>query len=174
VVPNFIFARAQVSAWPALRISRLASFSRFSRLIIAISSSRSNAPRPKQHSHVGPRKSTGLPNTDRATSLRTRAFYPLTLPITVGPGSIAVAIALGTGSPHAGLQPVHLAGVGVALVLLCLIIFFCVRYSGRLEKPLGKVGTQIAVRLFAFVLFCIGVQLLWTSLSGLIGSLHLH
>jgi multiple antibiotic resistance protein len=115
-----------------------------------------------------------VPNPDRVASLRTRAFYPLTLPITVGPGSIAVAIALGTGSPHAGLQPVHLAGVGVALVLLCLSIFFCVRYSGRLEKLLGEVGTQIAMRLFAFVLFCIGVQLLWIGASGLIDSLHLH
>ena len=118
--------------------------------------------------------STPIPNTDRAASLRTKAFYPLTLPITVGPGSIAVAIALGTGSPHAGIQPIHLAGVGVALVLLCLSIFFCVRYCGRLERLLGKVGTQIAMRLFAFVLFCIGVQILWLGLSGLIDGLHLR
>ncbi|WP_241024548.1 MarC family protein [Burkholderia sp. Ac-20365] len=111
---------------------------------------------------------------ERAASLRAKAFYPLTLPITVGPGSIAVAIALGTGSPHEGLQPVHLAGVGVALVTLCLSIYFCVRYAGRLEKLLGQVGTQIAMRLFAFVLFCIGVQLLWIGVSGLIGTLHLH
>ncbi|WP_309904413.1 MarC family protein [Caballeronia sp. LZ035] len=114
------------------------------------------------------------PAADRTASLRTKAFYPLTLPITVGPGSIAVAIALGTGSPHAGLQPIHLAGVGVALVLLCVSIFLCVRYCGRLEKLLGKVGTQIAMRLFAFVLFCIGVQLLWIGASGLIESLKLH
>jgi MarC family integral membrane protein len=87
--------------------------------------------------------STPEPTPDRSASLRAKAFYPLTLPITVGPGSIAVAVALGTGSPHAGLQPVHLAGVGVALVLLCLSIFFCVRYCGRLEKLLGDVGTQI-------------------------------
>lgn len=115
-----------------------------------------------------------LPNPGRAASLRTKAFYPLTLPITVGPGSIAVAIALGTGSPHSGIQPVHLAGVGVALVLLCLSIFLCVRYSGALEKLLGKTGTQIAMRLFAFVLFCIGVQLLWIGASGLIDGLHVQ
>jgi multiple antibiotic resistance protein len=114
------------------------------------------------------------PDPGRAASLRTKAFYPLTLPITVGPGSIAVAIALGTGTPHAGIQPVHLAGVGAALVFLCLSIFFCVRYSGRLEHLLGKTGTQIAMRLFAFVLFCIGVQLLWIGASGLIHSLNLH
>ncbi|MDR5780954.1 MarC family protein [Caballeronia sp. LZ065] len=114
------------------------------------------------------------PAADRAASLRTKACYPLILPITVGPGSIAVAIALGTGSPHAGLQSNPLDGVGVALVLLCLSIFLCVRYCGRLEKLLGKVGTQIAMRLFAFVLFCIGVQLLWIGASGLLENLKLH
>lgn len=113
------------------------------------------------------------PDPKRTASLRSKAFYPLTLPITVGPGSIAVAIALGTGSPHEGILPVHVVGVAVALVLLCLSIFFCVRYAGRMEKLLGTVGTQIAMRLFAFVLFCIGVQLLWIGVAGLIDSLHL-
>jgi multiple antibiotic resistance protein len=114
------------------------------------------------------------PNLDRTASLRSMAFYPLTLPMTVGPGSIAVAVALGTGSPHSGLQPIHLAGVGVALVLLCLSIFCCVRYCGRLEKLLGKVGTQIAMRLFSFVLFCIGIQLLWIGVSQLLEGVRLH
>jgi multiple antibiotic resistance protein len=45
------------------------------------------------------------PVHERPASLRAKAFYPLTLPVTVGPGSIAVAIALGTGSPRAGLRP---------------------------------------------------------------------
>ncbi|SAK81394.1 antibiotic resistance protein [Caballeronia pedi] len=115
-----------------------------------------------------------IEDAGRAASLRARAFYPLTLPITVGPGSIAVAIALGTGTPHEGLSPVHLAGVVVALLLLCGCIFLCVRFAGRLAKLLGKTGTQIAMRLFAFVLFCIGLQLAWIGISGLVGTLHLH
>ncbi|WP_284735884.1 MarC family protein, partial [Caballeronia sp. INML3] len=89
-------------------------------------------------------------------SLRAKAFYPLTLPITVGPGAIAVAIALGTGSPREGLQPVHLIGVIVGLVLVCASIYLCVRFAGHLERLLGTVGTQVAMRLFAFVIFCIG------------------
>ncbi|MGF6572845.1 multiple antibiotic resistance protein [Paraburkholderia sp. GAS333] len=119
-------------------------------------------------------ESTPAPDPKRTASLRSKAFYPLTLPITVGPGSIAVAIALGTGSPHEGILPVHVAGAALALVLLCLSIFFCVRYAGRMERLLGTVGTQIAMRLFAFVLFCIGVQLLWIGVAGLVESLHLH
>jgi multiple antibiotic resistance protein len=113
------------------------------------------------------------PTPNRSASLRAKSFYPLTLPITVGPGAIAVAIALGTGSPRGGLLPVHLVGVGVALVILCASIYVCVRFSGHLERLLGTVGTQVAMRLFAFVIFCIGVQILWLGVSELVESLHL-
>jgi multiple antibiotic resistance protein len=111
---------------------------------------------------------------DRSATLRARAFYPLTLPMTVGPGAIAVAIALGTGTPRDGLELKHLLGVGFALVFLCVCIYLCVRFAAYIENLLGTVGTQVAMRLFAFVLFCIGVQILWLGLSELLMSLHLH
>jgi multiple antibiotic resistance protein len=107
-------------------------------------------------------------------TLRLKAFYPFTLPVTVGPGSISVAIALGTGSPREGLQPVHFIGVGVALGLLCVSIYLCVRFAGYMERLLGPSGTQVAMRLFAFAIFCIGVQILWLGLSDLLNSLHMH
>lgn len=113
------------------------------------------------------------PKPRTGATLRAKAFYPLTLPITVGPGAIAVAIALGTGTPRHGLQPVHLAGVSVGLVLLCVSIYACVRFAGHLERLLGTVGTQVAMRLFAFVIFCIGVQILWLGLSELLASVKL-
>jgi multiple antibiotic resistance protein len=110
----------------------------------------------------------------RNDSWRTKLFYPLTLPVTVGPGAISVAIALGTGSPREGLQPVHFIGVGVALALLCISIYVCVRFAGHIARLLGTSGTEVAMRLFAFAIFCIGVQILWLGLSELLGSLHLH
>ncbi|SAK49856.1 antibiotic resistance protein [Caballeronia temeraria] len=113
------------------------------------------------------------PKPRSGATLRAKAFYPLTLPITVGPGAIAVAIALGTGSPRHGLQPVHLAGVGVGLLILCASIYVCVRFAGHLERLLGAVGTRVAMRLFAFIIFCIGVQILWLGLSELIASIQL-
>ncbi|SAK81250.1 antibiotic resistance protein [Caballeronia hypogeia] len=115
-----------------------------------------------------------VPKPRSGASLRAKAFYPLTLPITVGPGAISVAIALGTGSPRHGLQPVHIAGVSVGLVILCVSIYLCVRFAGHFERLLGTSGTQIAMRLFAFVIFCIGVQILWLGVSDLIGSVPLN
>jgi len=107
-------------------------------------------------------------------SFEGKVFYPLTLPVTVGPGSISVAIALGTGSPRQGLQPVHYIGVGIALAFLCISIYLCVRFAGHAERLLGPSGTQVAMRLFAFAIFCIGVQILWLGLSELLDGLHLH
>ena len=110
---------------------------------------------------------------NREASLRAKAFYPLTLPITVGPGSIAVAISLGTGRPRGGVALTHFAGVCVALAILCCSIYLCVRFAAIVEKLLGPVGTEVAMRLFAFVLFCIGVQILWLGMDDLLESVPL-
>jgi multiple antibiotic resistance protein len=107
-----------------------------------------------------------------ALTLRTKAFYPITLPITVGPGSIAVAIALGTQSPCEGLSVAHVAGVSLALAILGLSIYLCMRFAGHIERLLGAVGTRVAMRLFAFVLFCIGLQILWKGLAQLLDTVR--
>ena len=104
-------------------------------------------------------------------SLAAKTFYPLTLPLMVGPGSISVAIALGTSSPGKGLSPAHVAGVAAALVVLSASIYICMRFADTLERWLGAEGTKIVMRLFALVTFCIGMQLLWVGISGLIDSL---
>lgn len=103
--------------------------------------------------------------------LRAQLFYPMTLPITVGPGSIAVAIALGTGSPKEGPMPVHIAAAASAVLALCVMIYLCMRYAGGLQRLLGSNGSQVAMRLLAFVIFCIGVQIGWLGLSELLGTL---
>jgi multiple antibiotic resistance protein len=109
----------------------------------------------------------------RAASLRAKSFYPLTLPITVGPGSIAVTIALATGSPKDGPSFVHFLGVAIALTIICVSIYLSTRFAARLQKLLGSIGSEVAMRLFAFILFCIGVQIFWLGLSALLESLHL-
>jgi multiple antibiotic resistance protein len=103
-------------------------------------------------------------------SLAAKTFYPLTLPLMVGPGSISVAIALGTSSPQDGLSAMHFLGVAAALVVLCASIYICMRFADTLERWLGAGGTKIVMRLFALVTFCIGMQLLWVGLSDLLGS----
>ena len=113
-------------------------------------------------------QSQAPPDSARQATLRAMAFYPLTLPVTVGPGSIAVAIALGTGRPRGHVQLVNVVGVLLALVVLCGCIYLCVRFAGHVGKRLGPVGTEVFMRLLAFVLLCIGLQILWLGLEDLL------
>jgi multiple antibiotic resistance protein len=40
------------------------------------------------------------------------------------------------------------------------------------QRLLGQGGTDIAARLFAFILFCLGVQILWSGASELLRSIQ--
>lgn len=104
-----------------------------------------------------------------------QAFYPLTLPLTVGPGSISVAITLGANAPHTSrlnLLPVVAAIVGS--VVISLSIFLCYGFGDRLAQMLGSTAMSVIMRLSSFLLVCIGVQILWNGASALLASVPLH
>lgn len=100
------------------------------------------------------------------------SFYPLTLPLTVGPGSISVAITLGSQRPiFSGFADFALLG-GAALAgitAIAISVYLCYRFAENMVARLGAAGTSVVVRLSAFILLCIGIQILWGGLSTLIG-----
>jgi multiple antibiotic resistance protein len=99
------------------------------------------------------------------------AFYPLTMPLTAGPGTIAACIALGTARPQgASLFGGFVVGALLAVATLALLIYLCYRYSDRIERVLGAAGSEAFSRLFAFILLCIGVQAFWNGFSELLAS----
>ena len=103
------------------------------------------------------------------------AFYPLTMPLTTGPGTISVAISLGAGRPR-GFHPATLEfflQTLAAVALLALLVYLFYRNSARLAGLMGATGTTIVVRLSAFLLFCIGIQVLWNGAAELLGTLPL-
>jgi multiple antibiotic resistance protein len=104
--------------------------------------------------------------------LSSRAFYPLTLPLTVGPGSISVAITLGANEPHRGgsfLFPI--IGAVIGSLLIAASVYFCYAFADRLAQILGPTAMTVIMRLTSFLLVCIGVQIFWNGLSALLGSL---
>jgi multiple antibiotic resistance protein len=99
------------------------------------------------------------------------AFYPFTLPITVGPGSISVAITLGAHLPpelHATslFSPRVLIAAISGIVLICVIIYFCYLYARKAEALLGRSGTSVVMRLSSFILLCIGVQIIASGIKA--------
>jgi multiple antibiotic resistance protein len=103
--------------------------------------------------------------------LSQQAFYPMTMPLTVGPGSISVALTLGA-NPPAGFRQLLLtaAAHAVGILLVALGVYFCYRYAELILRKLGPTGTGVVVRLTAFILLCIGVQICWNGLHALISS----
>ena len=98
------------------------------------------------------------------------AFFPLTLPFTTGPGTIAVAVALGAGHPARGAFT-FFAGVTLAAALLAVIIASLYSYADRLSAVLGRNASRTVTRLSAFLLFCIGVQLLINGVVDVLAPL---
>ena len=104
------------------------------------------------------------------TTAEDPAFFPLTMPFTTGPGTIAVAVALGAGHPTDGAAAFF---IGVTLAATAMAAVIAVTYStaDRLEHILGRNGTRTVSRLSAFLLFCIGVQLLITGVVDVLRPL---
>jgi len=104
-----------------------------------------------------------------------QAFYPLTLPLTVGPGSISVAVTLGANVPHT--STFNLVAIVAALVgsaIIALTIFICYGFADRLGRLLGPTGMSVVLRLSSFLLVCIGVQILWNGVKTLLATLPGH
>ena len=102
-----------------------------------------------------------------------RAFYPLTLPLTVGPGSISVAITLGANATHHyGFHVTVMVAAMLAMLLIAGSIHLCYAFSDRLARVLGKSAMTVVVRLSSFLLVCIGVQIMWNGISALLATVR--
>lgn len=100
------------------------------------------------------------------------AFFPLTLPFTTGPGTIAVAVALGAGHPAWGQGwAAFFAGASLAVVAMAAVIGLTYAQADRLLGYLGRTGSATVSRLSAFLLFCIGVQVLITGVVDVLRPL---
>ena len=123
-----------------------------------------SAPIAPAHSH--------LANRFTAETGRASAFYPLTFPITCGPGSLAAAITVGTSLHSAELATglANFAGGMTGCVLIGLAVYLTYRFAHRLLEPLGETGIIVFLRMSAFILLCLGVQIMWTGASALLGE----
>jgi multiple antibiotic resistance protein len=108
----------------------------------------------------------------KSEEIFSHAFYPLTLPLTVGPGSISVAITMGANATrHLGPNPLSIVAAIIGSALIAVSIFLCYGFADRLERLIGASGMGVIMRLSSFLLVCIGVQIFWNGLSALLHSM---
>ena len=102
------------------------------------------------------------------------AFSPLTLPLTVGPGTISVAITLGANSTRRyGFHVVIILAALIAMAAVAITVLLCYGLADQLARVLGQTAMTVIVRLSSFLLVCIGVQIMWNGISALLASLRL-
>lgn len=119
-----------------------------------------------------PDSKDGVHGSADLSDLFQKAFYPLTLPLTVGPGSISVAITLGANEPHYADHILYsIIGAIIGSFLIAISVYVCYAFAGRLAQALGATGMNVIMRLSSFLLVCIGVQIMWNGLSGLLKTL---
>lgn len=112
------------------------------------------------------------PSTAKAPRSRNLAFYPLTMPLTVGPGSISVAITIGANHPDSVQSLlINVPAILIGVTLVAATIFVAFRYAARLGRMIGETGMTVVLRLSAFILLCIGVQIVWNGVSALLRTL---
>ena len=106
-------------------------------------------------------------------ALAARSFYPLTFPLTVGPGSISVAVTLGArlGTRGAG-DALEILAELVSVAIVAVSVYLSYRFASRLIGVLGETGTSVFLRLSAFIVLCVGVSIVWEGVLGLIAPLR--
>ena len=131
-----------------------------------------NQPAPAGH---GADQSIGITDANAANS----AFFPLTMPLTVGPGSIATAISLVAAYASEKGQPMDqtipaVIGALAGLVALSISVYVLYRESSVIQRLCGDNGTIVLMRLFSFILLAIGVQIFLGGVTGYAGFLSAH
>lgn len=106
-------------------------------------------------------------------SLQQKAFYPFTFPITAGPGCIVVMLTLSVHASQPTLRDKALAHVGlfIAVILLSGLIYLCYAYAPKIARTISPSTAHGILRVVAFILLCIGVQIAWNGLSDLLSTL---
>lgn len=111
-------------------------------------------------------------NKLRGESSKQLAFFPLTLPITAGSGAIAIMVAIALSIPRgfSAHSIIMYCGSITGIILMCLVVAVCYRFSDNIMMKLGTTGANVVTRLSAFVLLAIGLQVIWGGLMPLLQS----
>jgi multiple antibiotic resistance protein len=112
------------------------------------------------------------PQAEVVSELRKKAFYPFTFPVTAGPGVLVVMLTLSAHASKGAWLYVVVAHLGVlaGMALMCLAVFIAYAYAPKITEKISPSTAHGILRVIAFVLLCIGVQIAWNGLAALVDS----
>jgi multiple antibiotic resistance protein len=65
-------------------------------------------------------------------------------------------------------------GIILAVIALSVSVYLCYAYAPKLIKAISPATVHGLLRIIAFILMCIGVQIAWNGLSLSVGTLIPH
>jgi len=103
-------------------------------------------------------------------TLEEKIFYPFTFPVTAGPGCVVVMLTLSAHASVKGVLPNAMAHVGIllAVVALSVLVFLSYGYAPRITQRISPQTAHGILRVIAFVLLCIGVQITWNGIEAML------
>jgi len=113
------------------------------------------------------------PDESLTRDLEQKAFYPFTFPITSGPGTLVALLTLTAHISQRNITNNVLAHAGVflAIVALSVLVYFCYAYAPKITKVIPPNTAHGILRVVAFILLCIGVQIAWNGLAQLLAKI---
>jgi multiple antibiotic resistance protein len=115
---------------------------------------------------------TEIRDEDLKAHLNEKAFYPFTFPVTSGPGTLVALLTLTARISNRNISTDILAHVGVflAIVVLSIMVYIAYAYAPKLTTVISPSTAHGILRVMAFILLCIGVQIAWNGLSVLLAQ----
>jgi len=111
-----------------------------------------------------------------SNALAAKSFYPFTFPLTVGPGSLVVTLTLSAQASQPNLSNTLIAHIGifVAAFAMSILVYICYANAPRITRAIAPTTAHGILRVVAFFLLCIGVQIAWNGLSALVTTFLHH
>jgi multiple antibiotic resistance protein len=111
-----------------------------------------------------------------SNTLAEKSFYPLTFPLTVGPGSMVVTLTLSAQATQAEITNTLIAHAGIffAAIVMSILVYVCYANAPRITKAIAPSTAHAILRIIAFILLCIGVQIAWNGLRAIITPILQH
>jgi len=106
-------------------------------------------------------------------SLESSVFYPFTFPLTAGPGCIVIMLTLSAHASGKNVLDNVLAHLGIllAVVVLSVTVYISYRYAPNITQKIAAQTVHGILRVIAFILLCIGVQIAWNGMQALLKTL---
>ena len=101
-------------------------------------------------------------------AVESRIFYPITFPISIGPGSVSVILTMMASASIRGdwvRSLLNYAIIAVVIVLMCSILYLFLTQGQKIIRKIGDNGSIVINKMVAFFTFCVGIQIVVTGIA---------